>query len=110
MYAATGGSRGGDIHGAIKDVAGVQFTIVTAVIVLAAFILKGSMAFNSKDLYGEGLDIGSEDKGNAESAESENDSELKRRLLGRKGRASGWSLLEKSDRMAGTNDKGDGAC
>lgn len=69
VYAATGGSSGGDIHGAIRNLAGVQFTVVMAVILTATFVPKGSLAFNPRDLYGERLDTGLEEKWEAESAE-----------------------------------------
>lgn len=38
VYAATGGSRGGDIRGAIRNVAGVRFTVVMAVILLTTLV------------------------------------------------------------------------
>lgn len=85
VYAATGGSKGGDIHGAIQNVAGVQFTIVMAVIMLATFIPKGSMAFNPKDLYGERLDTGLEDRGDCESAGEEIEQGFKKDATVQKG-------------------------
>ncbi|EMD00415.1 hypothetical protein BAUCODRAFT_566100 [Baudoinia panamericana UAMH 10762] len=56
VYNRTGGSRGGDIHGAIYNVAGVQFTVLTCVVIASTFIPKGAIAFNPPALYGERLD------------------------------------------------------
>jgi len=42
VYNRTGGSRGGDIHGAIYNVAGVQFTVLCVVVIAATFIPKVS--------------------------------------------------------------------
>ncbi|KAK7510622.1 uncharacterized protein IWZ02DRAFT_111422 [Phyllosticta citriasiana] len=56
VYARTGGSDGGNIHEAIRNVAGVQFTIICVVVLSASFIPKGALSFNPKMLYGESLD------------------------------------------------------
>jgi MFS family permease len=40
---------------AVQNIAGVQFTIIAAVIIAATFIPKGSFSLNPKNLYGETL-------------------------------------------------------
>ncbi|KAK8198787.1 hypothetical protein IWX49DRAFT_509555 [Phyllosticta citricarpa] len=78
VYARTGGSDGGNIHEAIRNVAGVQFTIICVVVLSASFIPKGALSFNPKMLYGESLDreldeesTGSLDKKNDDGREGE---------------------------------------
>lgn len=44
-----------DVHGAIFNIAGVQFTIIAILMLLATFIPKGSFAFNPEMLNGESL-------------------------------------------------------
>ncbi|MCJ1245398.1 hypothetical protein MMC30_002602 [Trapelia coarctata] len=44
-----------DIHPAIKNIAGVQFTVLAIIMLAATFIPKGSFALNPKSLYGETL-------------------------------------------------------
>jgi hypothetical protein len=44
-----------NIHSAIFNIAGVQFTVIAISMLLATFIPKGSFAFNPKSLYGETL-------------------------------------------------------
>ena len=57
VFTRTGGaSNGGTVRPAIRNVAGVQFTIVTIVILASTFIPRGSFAFNPQALYGEALD------------------------------------------------------
>ncbi|KAI5857275.1 hypothetical protein BZA05DRAFT_169902 [Tricharina praecox] len=57
VYAETGGSSdGGDIHGAIKNVAGVHFTIIFAIIMAATFVPKGSLSFNPSMLNNQDLE------------------------------------------------------
>ncbi|KAK3113302.1 hypothetical protein LTR53_009552 [Teratosphaeriaceae sp. CCFEE 6253] len=56
VYNRTGGSDGGDIHEAISNVGGVQFTVVCVVVLLATFIPKGAIAINPPFLYDERLD------------------------------------------------------
>jgi len=56
VYNDTGGSKGGDIHGALVYVAGVQFTLVSFLVFCATFVPQGSFAFNPPMLHGEKLD------------------------------------------------------
>ena len=57
VYARTGGSEGGgNIFGAILNTAGVQFTVIMAVVLASTFIPRGSLAFNPKMLNDEALD------------------------------------------------------
>ncbi|ETI24339.1 hypothetical protein G647_03708 [Cladophialophora carrionii CBS 160.54] len=56
VYASTGGSDGGDIHRAIRNVGGVQFTVLMAVVLASTFIPKGALSFNPKMLNDEVLD------------------------------------------------------
>ncbi|KAK9319143.1 hypothetical protein V1517DRAFT_66598 [Lipomyces orientalis] len=56
VYNATGGSDGGNIHGAILNVAGVQFTVVFVIIMTSTFIPRGAFALNPKTLFDERLD------------------------------------------------------
>ncbi|KAL1382928.1 hypothetical protein HDK64DRAFT_341280 [Phyllosticta capitalensis] len=75
VYAKTGGSNGGNIHEAIQNVAGVQFTIVCACVLAATFIPKGALALNPKMLYGESLDrdldLDEESRGSMEKEDGE---------------------------------------
>lgn len=45
-----------NISEAMKNIAGVQFTIIAILIIAATFIPKGSLSFNPDTLYGERLD------------------------------------------------------
>lgn len=57
VYTRTGGSsNGGTVRPAVRNIAGVQFTIVAIVIMASSFIPRGSFAFNPQALYGEALD------------------------------------------------------
>jgi len=56
VYNRTGGSRGGDVHGALVNIAGVQFTVLTCIVIAATFVPRGALAFNPKMLEGERLD------------------------------------------------------
>jgi len=49
-------ANGGDIRIAIRNVAGVQFTVITVLIFASTFIPKGALAFNPKMLNDERLD------------------------------------------------------
>jgi hypothetical protein len=49
----------GDIHKAIFNVAGVQFTVLAIIIILATFIPRGSFAFNPVQLSGQSLQLDS---------------------------------------------------
>lgn len=44
-----------DIHAAIQNIAGVQFTVLAIIMLAATFIPKGSFSLNPKNLYGETL-------------------------------------------------------
>ena len=57
VFARTGGSEGGgNIFEAIRNTAGVQFTVIMAVVLASTFIPRGSLAFNPKMLNDEALD------------------------------------------------------
>jgi hypothetical protein len=56
VYASTGGSDGGNIYLAIRNVAGVQFTLVMACVLASTFVPRGALAFNPKMLNDEVLD------------------------------------------------------
>lgn len=56
VYNRTGGADGGSIHEAIRNVGGVQFTILMVVILSSSFVPRGSLAFNPKMLNDEFLD------------------------------------------------------
>ncbi|EON63214.1 hypothetical protein W97_02441 [Coniosporium apollinis CBS 100218] len=49
-------ANGGDIHDAIRNVAGVQFTVISVCVLLASLVPKGAIAFNPKMLDGQSLD------------------------------------------------------
>jgi MFS family permease len=56
IFTRTGGtSGGGRVNEAIRNVAGVQFTVVSITILAATFIPKGALSLNPKALYGENL-------------------------------------------------------
>lgn len=44
-----------DIHPAVKNIAGVQFTVLAIIMLAATFVPKGSFHLNPKNLYGETL-------------------------------------------------------
>jgi MFS family permease len=52
-----------DIHVAIKNVGGVQFTIIFILVMTATFVPKGAFAFNPKMLSNEDLDMDMDDDG-----------------------------------------------
>ena len=56
VYASTDGSNGGDIHRAIRNVAGVQFTILMIIVLSSTFVPRGALSFNPKMLNDEVLD------------------------------------------------------
>ncbi|KAK9320387.1 hypothetical protein V1517DRAFT_210292 [Lipomyces orientalis] len=57
VYKKTGGAdNGGDIHEAIQNVGGVQFTIIFVIIVTATFVPQGAFSLNPKMLSNEKLD------------------------------------------------------
>ena len=57
VFASTdGGENGGTIRPAITNVAGIQFTAISVVIMAATFIPKGALSWNPKALDGQDLD------------------------------------------------------
>jgi hypothetical protein len=56
VYTRTGGANGGNIYEAIKNVGGVQFTILAIVIFASTFLPNGSWKLNPKALYNEKFD------------------------------------------------------
>ncbi|TID23036.1 gb [Venturia nashicola] len=56
VYNRSGGANGGDIRPAIRNVAGVQFTVLCAVALASTFIPKGAISFNPEMINGEELD------------------------------------------------------
>ncbi|KAK9241855.1 hypothetical protein V1506DRAFT_161345 [Lipomyces tetrasporus] len=57
VYRKTGGAdNGGNIHEAIQNVGGVQFTIIFVIIVTATFVPHGAFSLNPKMLSNEKLD------------------------------------------------------
>ncbi|KAH7321266.1 hypothetical protein B0I35DRAFT_210681 [Stachybotrys elegans] len=57
VYDSTGGNEnGGDIHSGLVFTAGVQFTIISVLILISTFIPEGALALNPKTLYREDLD------------------------------------------------------
>ncbi|PVH68957.1 hypothetical protein DL98DRAFT_627361 [Cadophora sp. DSE1049] len=57
VYAQTGGARGGgNIHDAMYNIAGVQFTVICACMISSSFVPKGSLALNPAMLFDENLD------------------------------------------------------
>lgn len=61
VYNQTGGSNGGDIHTAIRNTAGVQFTIMMGVVLSSTFIPRGALSLNPSMLSDEALDNDLED-------------------------------------------------
>lgn len=45
-----------DVSSALVNIGGVQFTLITVIILAATFVPKGSFAINPDTLYGERLD------------------------------------------------------
>lgn len=56
VYNRSGGSRGGDVHPAVVNIGGVQFTVFAAVIFASTFIPRGSFSLNPKLLSDQELD------------------------------------------------------
>lgn len=56
VYNATGGSNGGDIRGGLVYTAGVQFTLIAAMVIASTFVPKGAVAWNPEMLNDENLD------------------------------------------------------
>ncbi|KAL9116747.1 MAG: hypothetical protein Q9187_006724 [Circinaria calcarea] len=48
---------GGDVHEAVRNIAGVQFTVVAIVVIAATFIPRGAFSLNPKMLENEELDL-----------------------------------------------------
>ncbi|KAI9374102.1 major facilitator superfamily domain-containing protein [Aspergillus egyptiacus] len=58
VYAETGGSEGnGNIFEAIQNVASVQFTVVSILVLVATFVPRGSTSLNPKMLHEEDLEL-----------------------------------------------------
>lgn len=47
----------GDAHPALMNVAGVQFTVLSAILLAATFIPRGAMTLNPKLLFDEDLNV-----------------------------------------------------
>lgn len=63
VYMESGGSNGGgDIHRAIRNVASVQFSVISLLVVVSSFVPRGSLAVNPAVLDEE--DLEEEDWGN----------------------------------------------
>lgn len=78
VYNRTGGEKGGgDIHEAIRNVAGIQFTLVFAIIFSSTFIPKGAFALNPKMLFDEKLDLEVEEDGTSPSGEYNGEGPMK---------------------------------
>lgn len=56
VYNRSGGANRGDIRPAMRNVAGVQLTVLCAVVLASTFIPKGAIRFNPKMINGEELD------------------------------------------------------
>lgn len=56
VYADSGGSDGGSISSGLVYTAGVQFTLICALVIAATFIPEGALRFNPDMLYNEALD------------------------------------------------------
>lgn len=56
VYNATGGSDGGDISSGLVYTAGVQFTLIAAMVIASTFVPRGSVAWNPEMLNDENLD------------------------------------------------------
>lgn len=63
VYNRTGESAGGDIHTAIRNVAGVQYTVLMAVVMASTLIPRGALSWNPQMLHDEDLacDVDSDD-------------------------------------------------
>lgn len=49
-------ANNGDIHSAVRNFAGVQFTVIGIIIMAATFIPKGALSLNPRMLFNENLD------------------------------------------------------
>ena len=57
VYNRTGGSEdGGTIKPALRNTAGVQFTILSIVVLASTFVPHGALSLNPKMLHGQALD------------------------------------------------------
>ncbi|KAK0615693.1 hypothetical protein B0T17DRAFT_592417 [Bombardia bombarda] len=56
VYNNTGGSKGGNIYEGLTYTAGVQFTVISALVIASTFVPKGAFSFNPKMLDNEELD------------------------------------------------------
>jgi hypothetical protein len=55
VYNRSGGANGGDIHPAIRNVAGVHFTVICILVFVSTFVPKGSLSLNPALLNDEDL-------------------------------------------------------
>lgn len=55
VYRESGGAQGGDVHSAIRNIAGVQYSIIAAFMLASSFVPKGAISFNPDMLYGEAM-------------------------------------------------------
>ncbi|KAK5655536.1 hypothetical protein OQA88_5467 [Cercophora sp. LCS_1] len=56
VYTRTGGANGGNIYEAIRNVGGVQFTVIAVIVFASTLVPKGSWALNPTLLYNEQYD------------------------------------------------------
>ena len=57
VYSTTGGAEnGGTVFTAVRNIAGVQFTVAMVMIMCATFVPKGALSLNPRALYGEKLE------------------------------------------------------
>lgn len=56
VYNASGGSDGGDIRSGLVFTAGVQFTLISAMVIASTFVPKGAIAWNPEMLNDENLE------------------------------------------------------
>lgn len=56
VYNKTGGSRGGEVRSGLIYTAGVQMTVISALVLASTFVPKGAFAFNPKMISDETLD------------------------------------------------------
>lgn len=57
VYNKSGGSQGGSIREGLVFTAGVQFTIVSALVLAATFVPRGAMRFNPRMVSGDSLGV-----------------------------------------------------
>lgn len=55
VYRESGGAQGGDVHSAIVNIAGVEYSVIAAFMLAASLVPKGAISFNPDMLYGEAM-------------------------------------------------------